>query len=114
MEVDWIGVGLHLVIILMGSTCIFLSNEVYAYFRKTSLGTPLKIIGAAFGWFLLFETLNAFQAAGVLKLIDGVVPGFSFLLVSSEILFAAMLLYGVYRFKKSFNKFDWLGEIRQA
>ncbi len=113
MALDLVGVGFHLVNVIMGATCIFMSNSIYRYFSKTSLGAPLKIIGAAFGWFLFFEMLNVFRDAGVIEQLDRQFPGFAMLVPISELLFVSVLLYGVYALRNSFHKFDWLKEIEK-
>ena len=113
MVVDSIALAFHVVNLLVVATCIFLSNEVYKYLHNTSLGSSLKVMGAAFGWFLVFEMLNIFNAAGMSEQLSNLIPGVEYLALGSELLFVLMLLYGVYHFKTTFKKFDWLKEIEE-
>ncbi|MFA6049054.1 MAG: hypothetical protein WC792_03870 [Candidatus Micrarchaeia archaeon] len=88
---------------ILGLILTFIAYGIYGYFRKTSLASPLRIIGWAFFIFILHEALGV---AGEAWDAD-----FKAYYDASEIMFGIMMLVGFYEFKKQFEKFEWVQEI---
>ncbi len=91
-----------------GLILMFMAYGIYGFFRKTSLASPLRILGMAFFIFLFHEFVDVYGAAYGRQYGAFDLEQFYHFL---EIAFAAIILVGLYTFKTQFEKFEWVREI---
>ncbi len=91
---------------ILGLVLMLISYGIYGLFRKTSLASPLRIIGWSIFIFVFHEALDVVgHAWGWDENIVSTYYGFA------EVVFGLLMLIGFYEFKKQFEKFEWVREI---
>ena len=84
----------------MGIAVVFVAYRVFVFFLNTNLAEPLEIIGLGFLVFTVHEELIVIEKMGVLSI--------PWALEVTNVLFMAIVLVGVYRFRNAFFVYDWL------
>jgi len=79
---------------------VFVSYRVFAFFINTDLAYPLEIVGLGFLVFTIHEELIVLEKMGVLSI--------PWAAEATNLLFMAVVLFGVYRFRKAFFVYNWL------
>jgi len=102
--IDIASVGLELLLdiatAVLSIAVVFISYRVFTFFINTDLAEPLEIIGLGFLVFTIRQELVVVSKMGILSVPLGV--------EIADLIFMAIVLVGVYRFRKTFFVYNWL------
>ncbi len=85
---------------VMSIAVVFVFYRVFIFFINTDLAEPLEIVGLGFLVFTIHEELVVIEKMGIYT-----IPWAG---DATKFLFMAIVLVGVYRFRKAFFVYDWL------